>query len=91
MGFRSKILFTLIVFCAGYAAGIYTLAPVDESQIDGIGQTGFKHSVLKSNEFALSFNKKMHEFIGLAKVAASDVAQYVSHKNSDKTATEPQS
>ena len=91
MGFRSKILFTLIVFCAGYAAGIYTLAPVDESQIDGTSRSGFTHSILKSDEFALSFNEKMHEFIGLAKVAASDVAQYVSNKNSDKTAAEPQS
>ena len=90
MGFRSKILFTLIVFCAGYAAGIYTLAPVDESQIDSTSQSGFTHSVLKSDEFALSFNKKMHEFIGLAKIAASDVAQYINHKDSE-TAAEPQS
>ena len=90
MGFRNKILFTLIVFCAGYAAGIYTLTPVDESQIDSASQSGFTHSILKSDEFALSFNEKMHKFIGLAKVAASDVAQYVNHKNSE-TVTEPQS
>ena len=91
MGFRSKILFTLIVFCAGYVAGIYTLAPVDESQISNISQSGFTHSILKSDEFALSFNEKMHEFIGFTKVAASDVAQYVNHKDSDEPATEPQS
>jgi len=90
MGIRNKILFTLIVFCAGYAVGIYTLAPVDESQVDCIDQSGFTHSILKSDEFALSFNQKMHEFIGFAKVAASDIAQYVNHKNSE-TVTEPQS
>ena len=90
MGFRSKILFTLIVFCAGYAAGIYTLAPVDESQIGSTGQSGFTHSILKSDEFALSFNEKMHEFIGFTKVAASDLAQYINHKDSE-TVAEPQS
>ena len=90
MGFRNKILFTLIVFCAGYAVGIYTLAPVDESQIDYTDQSGIMHSIFKSDEFALSFNEKMHELIGLAKVAASDISQYINHKNPE-TVAEPQS
>lgn len=82
-GWRSKLIFVLIVYFAGFATAIYTLAPVPEGYADNSEERSFAHSVLKSDQFAQSFNVGLHKCVNFAKVAAKDLGEFIKEKMND--------
>jgi hypothetical protein len=77
---RSKIIFLLIVYFAGFVTGIYCLAPVPEGQGDVETRDSFVHSVIKSDEFAKSLNSGVHKCIAFGKDAAQRAGEYIKEK-----------
>jgi len=82
-GWRIKILFLLVVYFAGFATAIYCLAPVPENARPITQEIGLTHSVLHSDEFAKSFNIKMHRCVDFAKGSAEHIAVYLRDKFED--------
>lgn len=77
---RSKLIFLLIVYFAGFATAIYCLAPVSDKQPGHSSDKGFPHSAVKSDEFAKSFNVKMREYLDYSKDAAKRAGVYLKQK-----------
>ena len=76
-GWRSKLIFLLVVYFAGFATAIYCLAPVAENQANQSCEKGFIFSAFKSDEFAQSFNVGMHKCLVFAKDAACRAGKFV--------------
>jgi hypothetical protein len=77
MGWRSKFIFLLVVYFAGFATAIYALAPGAANEGATEAENGFTHSFLKSDEFALSFNEQMHKCLDAGKDAAHRAGAYI--------------
>jgi hypothetical protein len=89
MGWRNKLLIVLIVYFAGFATAIYSLAP---ASIKAAGPTepnqpvSFPHSFLNSSDFAVAFNSGMRTCIDLGSKAADYIEQKLScQKEKPKT------
>ena len=76
-GFRTKVVFVLIIYFAGFASAIYCLAPVSANAAEQSVEVkkDFGYSVLKSDEFAKSFNVGMHKCLDFSKKAAEIIKQ----------------
>lgn len=84
-GFRTKIVFVLIIYFAGFASAIYCLAPVPaeasarrvekDIKVEKEVEREFGYSVLKSDEFANSFNVGMRKCLDFSKKAAEIIRQ----------------
>jgi len=85
-GWRSKIIFLLVVYFAGFATAIYCLTPVPENQANQPAHKGFAYSAFKSNEFAKSFNSGMHKCLDFGKDAACRVSKFVKQKLDERKA-----
>jgi hypothetical protein len=85
-GWRSKIIFLLVVYFAGFATAIYCLAPVPEDRANQTGETTFVYSVFKSDEFAKSFNTGMHKCLDFAKDAAQRAGKFAKQKLEERRA-----
>jgi len=85
-GWRSKIIFLLVVYFAGFATAIYCLAPVSENQANQGIEKGLVYSAFKSDEFAQSFNAGMHKCIDVAKDAAQRTGKFLKHKLDERQA-----
>jgi len=83
---RIKLIFLLIVYFAGFATAVYTLAPVPENQAYRSSEKSFVYSALKSDDFAQSFNTGMHKCIGFGKDAAWRVGKFIKQKLNEKAA-----
>jgi len=79
MGWRSKFVFLLIVYFAGFATAVYCLAPAPEGK-SGTAKKGALFSKWKSEEFATSVNSGMHKCIDLGKDAAREAAKLIQEK-----------
>ncbi len=79
-GWRIKLIFLLIVYFAGFATAIYTLAPAPENSAASRAEKGFLDSVLKTDDFAKSFNNGMHKCIAAGKDAATRMAKFLKQK-----------
>jgi len=79
-GRATKLISILIVYFAGFATAIYMLAPVPENQARKAHEKGFVYSSLKSDEFAKSFNEKMHYCIDYSKDAVNRADNYIKQK-----------
>jgi hypothetical protein len=79
-GWRTKLVFLLIVYFAGFATAIYCLAPVPENRADAASEKTFVYSALKSDEFAQSFNAGMHKCIDFGRDAAQRVGKFIKQK-----------
>ena len=66
-GWKSKFLFLLVVYFAGFATAIYCLVPVSEAQIRGQPEKGLVHSVLKTDKVAQFFRAEMEKIVESAK------------------------
>jgi hypothetical protein len=84
MRWRGKIVFLLIVYFAGFATAIYTLAPVPENQASQFRNNSVKYSALKSDEFAQSFNTGMHKCLDFSKDLAWRMGKYIKQKFDDR-------
>jgi hypothetical protein len=84
-GFRSKLIFMLIVYSAGFATAIYTLAPAPEYKgqptLGGyIALDSENGSRVTSKEFVESFNTGMHKCVDFGKEAAWRTAKFLKEK-----------
>jgi len=76
-GWRAKFIFLLIVYFAGFATAIYTLAPTPQNQ-DGKGS--LLDSDFQVSSFAKSCNSGIHKCIGAGKEAAQRAAKFIKQK-----------
>ncbi|MDD5326931.1 MAG: hypothetical protein PHY02_03840 [Phycisphaerae bacterium] len=82
-GWKGKLIFWLVVYFAGFATAIYCLAPAPDGHSHQHTEKGFAHSALKSDEFANSFNVKMHQCLDYSKDAARRMGDYLKEKLDD--------
>lgn len=79
-GWRTKFIFLLIVYFAGFATAIYMLAPTpegsDKHSFGGISSA----STFNSQEFAKSFNVGMRKCLVFGKEAAIHTAEFIKEK-----------
>ena len=80
-GWRSKFIFMLIVFFAGFATAIYILAPVPEGQDGQQEAKGLLDSTVKSGDFVQSFNAGLHKAVNFSKDAAQRTAKFLKKIN----------
>ena len=86
MGWRSKFVFLLIVYFAGFATAIYCLAPVPDNQVSQTGEKTLVYSAFRSDEFAQSFNAGMHKCIDFGKDFAWRTGEFVKQKIDERQA-----
>ncbi len=79
---KSKVIWFLIVYFAGFATAIYFLAPVPEKQLDD--EQSFVESVFKTDKFAQSFNYGLHRCINFVKTSAWHTNRFVKEKLDNK-------
>lgn len=84
-GWRNKLIFVLIIYFAGFATAIYTLAPTPESNgqttLSGfVGHRSEDGSRMTSREFVESFNAGMHKCVDFGKEAACRTAKFLRKK-----------
>lgn len=80
MGWRTKFVFTLIVYAAGFATAVYCLAPEPDQASRQSGQRLLADGALNSREFAMSVNSGMHKAMDFGKEAATRAAQILREK-----------
>ena len=78
-GWRTKFIFLLIVYFAGFATAIYMLAPAPEGSADKSFGTS-SVSAFNSQEFVESFNAGIHKCLAFGKVAAIHTAEFIKEK-----------
>ena len=83
MGWRTKFVFLLVVYFAGFATAVYSLAPAPEPDDQSSLQAAQVHSALKSEELARAVNSGMHKCIDFRKEAAQEVAKRIREKMED--------
>ena len=83
-GWRSKLIFLLIIYFAGFATAIYTLAPTPESNgqaaLGGFVRRSGNGSRITSQKFVESFNAGMHKGVDFGKEAACRTAKFLKEK-----------
>ena len=79
-GWRSKLIFILVIYFAGFATAIYCLAPAPRNTANITGERSFAYSELKSEEFAEAFNEGLHQLIDFGKAAALRTADLIKHE-----------
>lgn len=67
---KRKLILLLVVYFAGFATAIYCLAPVTDESYPS-AKKGLTHSIVKSDEFAKSFNVQMRKFLAYSEDATS--------------------
>ncbi len=81
MGWRTKFVFLLIVYCAGFATAVYYLAPApDGKNAQAPWQVAQVGAALKSQALLKSFNSGMHKCLGFSKEAAQEAAKLIETK-----------
>lgn len=79
-GWRTKFIFLLIVYFAGFATAIYMLAPAPEGSAEKSFGNISSASAFDSQEFAKSFNTGMHKCLAFGKEAAWHTAEFIKEK-----------
>ena len=79
-GWRSRLIFTFIVYFAGFATAIYFLAPPPDGETAGFTKAGVPHANFDSREFVQSFNTGMRKCLEFGKEAAQRTAKLVREK-----------
>ena len=79
-GWRSKFIYTLIVFFAGFATAIYTLAPAPKDKAFRYSNRSSPQSSFDSEKFVKDFNSGMHKCLAFGKEAALRTAKLVKDK-----------
>ena len=90
-GIRSKLILLLIVYFAGYATAVYTLAPAPKGLGCDSGQDDCALSAIKSGQFTGSLNSAIRKGIDLGKTAAVRAAKAVKRKVKQIELREPPS
>ena len=77
---RGKLILLLVIYFAGFATAIYTLAPTPENQAGRFSEKNFTHSALKSDEFAQSFNSGIHKCLDFGKEFTCRIGKFIKQK-----------
>jgi len=80
MGWRSKFVFVLIVYFAGFATAIYCLAPAPQQKKGASHGKGSVGAAWRSDKIVGSVNSGMHKCVELGKEAAMRAAQLIKEK-----------
>jgi hypothetical protein len=80
MGWRSKFVFVLIVYFAGFATAIYCLAPAPEAAKGTARGKGLFGPALTSDKIVVSVNSGIHKCVDLGKEAAMRAAKLIHDK-----------
>jgi len=80
MGWRTKFVFLLIVYAAGFATAIYCLAPTPDSTAPSSVNLAQMSPSLKAQAILKSFNSGMHKCVGFSKEAAEEAARLLQAK-----------
>lgn len=82
-GWKSKFVFLLVVYFAGYATAVYTLTPPPENQTQTLDKSSLG-SIAESSEFVQEFNdglcKCVHFLKEVTENAALRLGQYIKQK-----------
>jgi len=79
-GWRTKFIFMLIVYFAGFATAIYMLAPAPDGGPNKSFSKLSPSSKFDSEEFVKSFNAGIHKCFAFGKVAACHTAEFIKEK-----------
>jgi hypothetical protein len=79
-GWRTKFIFLLIVYFAGFATAIYMTVPAPEGSANKSFDNISSASAFNSQEFAKSFNAGIHKCLAFGKVAAWHTAEFLKDK-----------
>ena len=82
-GWRSRFIFTLLVFFAGFATAIHTLAPAPEDKAAATERRSVKNSPeskFNPEEFVENFNTGMHKALEFGKEAAMRTGKLLREK-----------
>jgi hypothetical protein len=79
-GWRTKFIFLLIVYFAGFATAIYMLAPAPEGSTSKSFNNITSASAFNSQQFAKTFNAGMHKCLAFGKEAAIHTAAFIREK-----------
>jgi hypothetical protein len=85
---RRKLVFLLVVYFAGFATAIYTLAPGPKKRARRSSGKDSALAALQSDEFAKSFNRGMHKCIDFSKDAACRAGKFIKHKLDESELTD---
>ncbi len=80
MGWRTKLVFVLIVYFAGFGTAIYCLAPAPEQGEGPPLQLAQLPATLKSEELVKSVSSGIHKCVDLSKEAAEELAKRIQHE-----------
>lgn len=80
MGWRTKVVFLLIVYAAGFVTAVYCLAPAPEPPAREPLRITRAQVALKSQELARSVNSGMHKCIDFGREAAKCTAELIREK-----------
>ena len=80
MGWRSKFVFVLIVYFAGFATAVYCLAPAPSGKKGTAQGKELLGSTLTSDQLVQSVNAGMHKCVDLGKDAATRAAELIKEK-----------
>ena len=83
LGWRTKLVFLLVVYFAGFATAIYFLVPVPEGQDVEFAENSLFHSAIKSDDLAKSFNAGIHKCIDFGEDALSHTGKFIKQKMDD--------
>ena len=86
-GWKSKLMFLLIIYFAGFATAVYKLAPSPEGQMQEQTSTASVSSAFKSGEFTNQLNIGMHKFISIAKQTSVKISGFIQEKMKEKIQT----
>jgi hypothetical protein len=80
MGWRSKFVFVLIVYFAGFATAIYCLAPAPQAAKGAAKGKGLFGPALTSDKIVVSVNSGIHKCVDVGKEAAIRAAELIQKK-----------
>ena len=80
MGWRMRLVFTLIVYFAGFATAVYLIAPTPETGTRASTGRNSASSGLKSDELMRSLQAGMGKCVDLGKDMAARAAELIKNK-----------
>jgi hypothetical protein len=88
MGWRTRFVFLLIVYCAGFATAVYCLAPTSEQGAGGSLSLAQIPGTINSEALAKSVSSGIHKCVGFGQEAAAELAKRI-QAEIEKAQSEP--
>ncbi len=83
-GWKSKLIFLMVVYFAGFGTAIYTLAPSPGINAANQANAAAIGSALKTGEFTNQVNIGMHKFVSITKIAAQKTGTFIQQQVNGK-------